>query len=502
VLIKKPSTKINIIANFAGKAWAGIINFAFVPLYIKFLGIEAYGLIGIFISLIALLSILDMGLSATLNRALSRIAFSPDADQEARNLTRTFEVIYWVIGIVIGVFVLVLSPVIATRWVRAEGIPLLTVQHALMMMGFVVAIQWPSSLYSGALAGLQRQVLMNGIRSTIGTLQAVGAILVLWLISPTIYAYFIWQLVMSVVQTIVLYYAVWSALPRTGSPPAFDRLLLNKHFQFAAGMTGISVVVTVLTQMDKIILSKMLPLHMFGYYVIAANIGSMINVLVQPVSTAVFPKLAQLSGTADEAGLSKLYHKSCQMTSVIVIPAAMTFLFYSEEILTVWLRNAETVQQVNLIAKIMVLGSCLNALMTLPYNLQLAYGWTKLALVQNLVSILVLAPLLIFMVQYAAAVGAAIVWVILNIGYLLILMPIMHTKLIKHELRSWTIRDVGLPAIAAVATIAVSRFLMPSIITGYLIIPWLAASAIVTVSLTALAASEIRRGLKELYNSW
>lgn len=33
------STRSNIIANFAGKAWTGIINIPFVPFYIKFLGI-------------------------------------------------------------------------------------------------------------------------------------------------------------------------------------------------------------------------------------------------------------------------------------------------------------------------------------------------------------------------------------------------------------------------------------------------------------------------------
>ena len=40
--------KRNIIANFAGQGWAALMALAFVPLYIKFLGIEAYGLIGFF----------------------------------------------------------------------------------------------------------------------------------------------------------------------------------------------------------------------------------------------------------------------------------------------------------------------------------------------------------------------------------------------------------------------------------------------------------------------
>ena len=61
--------KQNIIANFGGKAWQALMSLAFVPLYIKFMGIESYGLVGIFTSLLALFGLLDMGLSTTLNRS-------------------------------------------------------------------------------------------------------------------------------------------------------------------------------------------------------------------------------------------------------------------------------------------------------------------------------------------------------------------------------------------------------------------------------------------------
>ncbi|MEN8215666.1 MAG: hypothetical protein ABFS56_04685 [Pseudomonadota bacterium] len=60
--------KLNIIANFAGKAWTVLMSLAFVPLYIKFIGVEAYGLIGFFVTLQAVFGLLDLGLSTTLFR--------------------------------------------------------------------------------------------------------------------------------------------------------------------------------------------------------------------------------------------------------------------------------------------------------------------------------------------------------------------------------------------------------------------------------------------------
>ena len=64
--------KLNIIANYSGKAWMTLMSLAFIPLYIKFLGIEAYALIGFFATLTSIFGVLDLGLSATLNREFGR----------------------------------------------------------------------------------------------------------------------------------------------------------------------------------------------------------------------------------------------------------------------------------------------------------------------------------------------------------------------------------------------------------------------------------------------
>ena len=228
------------------------MSLIFIPLYIKFMGIEAYGLIGIFVSLLALLAILDMGLSSTLSRELARLSTSEDTAQESRDLVRTMEFVYWGVGILVGLGFVALAPLIAHYWVKTQGIPTQTVQKAVLIMGLVVAFQWPGSLYDGGLTGLQRQVLLNGVRAGVATIQHAGAVLVLWLISPSILAYFTWQIIISIIQTFLLAYLVWQSLPATQKQSLFQKRLLKKNWRFAAGMTGISVITTILTQTDKL----------------------------------------------------------------------------------------------------------------------------------------------------------------------------------------------------------------------------------------------------------
>ena len=67
--------KRNLIANYLGQGWAALMGLAFIPLYIKYLGIEAYGLIGLFALLQAWLSLLDMGMTPTLGREMARFTF-------------------------------------------------------------------------------------------------------------------------------------------------------------------------------------------------------------------------------------------------------------------------------------------------------------------------------------------------------------------------------------------------------------------------------------------
>ena len=108
------SVRHNIIANFTGNVWRGVFNLAFIPVYIKLMGVEVYCLLGVFMSLSALFVLLDMGLSTTLSRELSRLSVIENSAQESRNLVRTFEAVYWLIGIVIGASVIILAPLIIT----------------------------------------------------------------------------------------------------------------------------------------------------------------------------------------------------------------------------------------------------------------------------------------------------------------------------------------------------------------------------------------------------
>jgi len=454
--------KNNILANFGGSLWTGLMNLVFIPLYIHFLGIEAYGLIGIFATLLALFALFDMGLSSSLNRELARLAIQEDKAQEMSDLVRTLEIPYWLAGLLIGVIVIMLSPFIAYHWVNAENLSPQTVQTAIMLMGLVVAFQWSICFYSCGLMGLERQVLLNGINVMMYTFRGLGAVLILWLVSPTVEAFFSWQIFVSFVHVSAIAIFLWRSLPHAPVPPRFRRSLLLNIWRFAASMTGINALRTVLTQLDKVILSRMLSLELFGYYALASVVAMNLYRFISPVFLATWPRLTNLVELGATTELTSLYHKSAQLVSVFVLPAALVVAFFSEEILLLWTQNPVTAGHAHVLVSILVIGTAFNGLMNIPFALQLAFGWTRLAFLADVVSVLLLVPLIIMLTKWYGALGAASAWVILNVGYIFSSIPIMHRRLLPTEKWRWYYEDVGRPLLAALVVAVIGRLVIKS----------------------------------------
>ncbi len=469
------------------------MSFVFIPLYIKFLGIEAYGLIGFYTMMQGMLLVLDLGLSQTMNRELARYSVVPDKASEARDLSRTLEVGYWTMGIVIGVAIVALAPLIAGNWIKSGSLPVSTVQRTVRIMGMVAAIQWPASFYIGGLMGLQRQMQINIVRICMSSLGSGGAVVIMWLVYPTITAFFTWQILVAVLNVTVMGTLFWRSLPTAGRPARFDLGMMRSKWRFAAGMTGISLSAIILTQLDKLILSKMLSLEMFGYYVLASAVCNVIpNMLVGPVFNALFPRFSSLVALNDDAALKTAYHQSSQLVAVIVLSVAIVLSMFAPDILLLWTRNQETTRMAAPIVRILVIGMALNGIMSMPYALQLAHGWTSLGFRIALLLIVALVPAIIFMTLNYGAVGAASAGVLLNAMYIAIGAPLTHRRLLKGELSRWAVKDIGAPVLAALLAASLGRLLTTSPMTPFHTLATVGTVFFITATVASMSATHIR----------
>jgi O-antigen/teichoic acid export membrane protein len=251
----------------------------------------------------------------------------------------------------------------------------------------------------------------------------------------------------------------------------------------------------ILTQLDKIILSKVLTLEMFGYYSLAWMVASGLYYLVGPIFTAIFPRFSQLVKLNEDEALRQLYHRSCQLLSVVVIPLTLVIALFSTEILLLWTGDASIADNTHRVLSLLIIGTAMNGLMNLPYAMQLAYGWTKLGLYLNLGAVIALVPLVFFMAMLFGAVGAAIVWIILNSAYIIIGIQIMHRKLLQDEKWRWYGVDVGLPLTAALVVVVAGRWLIVNLPTQWPMLCGILGITAVALILSAMSAPYVRTWL-------
>jgi O-antigen/teichoic acid export membrane protein len=486
------SLKKNVIANYLGNGWTSLMNLVFVPYYIQYLGMEAYGLIGFYATLQACMMLLDLGMTPTLSREMARFKGGAHTAESIRDLLRSLEVIFFSIALTYCLAIWVAADWVAHNWLQASKLPVDTVAEAFLLMGVVTAFRFIEGLFKGAIMGLQKQVVFNIVNAAMATLRGLGAVFILASFSPTISAYFFWQAAISVVTLILFIGIVYSFLPQTNSRTKFSFDEVRKVWKFAAGVMVTTLLAIVLTQIDKILLSKILTLEKFGNYSLVATVTNILVVLVGPITQAHYPKLAELKSLNDTIRLKSVFHFGAQLATAITGSAAILLFFFGKTILTIWTGNEELAFEVEKLLKLMSLGTFLNCLMHMPYALQLAYGWSSFAAKVNMFAVIFLVPAIFYATPVYGALGAAWVWLILNAGYVFISSHFMFKKILSAEKKKWFINDLFLPILGLFLTIFIFWFIMPEVSSKFINLAYILLTGAVAFAISVCFSPELR----------
>jgi len=436
----------NLLAGLANSGWSALVGFAVVPFYIKYLGMEAYGLIGFFMTAQVLFQLLDMGMAPTMNREVARCSASGQL-RDAGKLLHTLAVIYWFVAACIAALTVVLASTVANHWLQASTLPPETVVNSLMLMGLVIASRWPVGLYQSVLMGAQRQTISSGINMIMLTLSNFGAVLVLAYISPTLEAFFFWQAINGVAYALVIRYKAWLLL-QDKSKKTFNVIELKRIWKFSAGVSAIALTGVLFSQLDKLILSKTLKLEDFGVYILASTVVGSIYVVVTPMFNVMYPRFSALVEMDRTEDLVYIYRLAIGLAASAVFPLAMLFSFFGSELILLWTGSKEAANQAGSIVIFMSFGTALHGVMYFPYALQLSHGRTGLILKNNLILLVALIPLVIFASLMYGALGASIAWCVLHILSAVIVNFQIQRTFIPNALKLFLF-DITIPLIFA-----------------------------------------------------
>ncbi len=486
-----------MLANLVGRAWNAILLFLCIPFYIQILGMEGYGLIGFFFSLQGVIKLLDLGLSTVVNKEIASFSLKEEHFQDLRDLVRTLEIIYWGIGLILTLAILFSSSWIGGSWIQSEYLSPHEVTNAVFLMALAIVFQWPVVFYSGCFSGMQKQVTLNFWNSAIAIFRFGLVIPVLYIVDPTIENFFLWQILVGLVSTVPMAMHAWKSLPGGYRIATFQSKILRKIWRFTVGLSIASILAVILMQSDKILLSKLLMLEQFGYYTLATTVAGLIYYLVYPIGMAVFPKLSQLVSEGELEEVRRMYHLANQVMSAAIIPLSLAMSIGAKEMIFIWTGNESIASNVGPVLSIYCLGTLIHGLLHIPFFLQFASSWTKLALYANLIAVVLFIPLLFWLTNYLGMQGGAYAWLITNLIYSIFVMFAMHKRLLKKDLLRWLFSDLGVSFVISIVVFSAWYVVIPSPSGRVSSFLWYSLLILSSQTLCIMATSEGRSWLQK-----
>ncbi len=467
----------NVAWNVIGGAWAGVLVVLATPFYVSRLGLEGYGLVGLWLVMQVMIGLLDVGMGATVVRAFAGSRPDDEGHEFKRDLLRTLEVFYWGVAVVLSVALVLASEWISEHWLKAHALPSATVSHALQLIAIALGFQFPASLYASGLAGLQEQGKMNGLQIFGNTLRYGGGVVVL-LWRPDIVWFFATQVVVAAIQTLVTRRVLrWMIIAIAAPKPVFRIELVRQLWRFAAGMAFTALAAVVMANADRIALSRLLPTAELGKYSIAFAATGLIQLGIQPFYRAFFPRYAQLVSAGNARLLRAVYFRSCRLMAFAIIPLGIIGWTFAPQLLTSWLGRYD--ETVTVVFRWLLIGITCSGLMWLPAAFQQAQGWTRLHASMIAGALVLGAPIMVWAIRTLGTVGATTVWVLHGISGLTLELWLMHRRLLVGEMVAWYRVVILAPLVLTLPVVGLSWWAMPKDLGRWTSLMWVGTTCCV-----------------------
>jgi O-antigen/teichoic acid export membrane protein len=438
-----------ILISLVGQGVIAALTVALTPLYARLLGLEAFGLLGVYSVVQSCSVVLEFGLAATLGRETARFSVPGGTTRSVRRLLDHAEIVVALMAAALSIAMIVGAGFIVDSWLDLEDLDALSARRAISCMGVIAGLKLLEMLYQSCLIGLQRQILAVGISTSFALLRGAGAVCVLALFAPTVDAYFHWQIAVSVPQLLVLKVVVGRLIPRVPNSVSAQSLWSPAVRSFAMGITGMTLVSVVVAQVDRVILASLLPISMLGMFGLMLTLASGLALLAAPIGQVFQPRLTRCFDAKQEGSFAKEFHRGAQFIGLMTYSPAALLIMLPNQTLWAWTGRTDFPDEAIWTLRLLSIGFLMNCMLWMPHQAQIAAGWTKLMLRMSAFCAMIAIPSSILFIKEFGLPGAAIGFLLSNSLSLVIAVPVVCKRLFSGQWSRWILGDCVLPLAGA-----------------------------------------------------
>lgn len=407
--LTSPSTLArNTVRNFIGQAAPILAAFFAIPLLIKGLGTERFGVLTLSWVVVGYGSLFDLGLGRALTQLVAK-KLGMGQDQEASPLVWTSLFLMLILGLVGALVLILLSPVLVYTALRIPE----ALQLESLRTFYLVAVSIPVVISTASLRGIlevqQRFDLINRVRIPIGLFTYLGPLLVLPFSSsliPVVGVLLVSRLLAWLAHLLLCFHV----MPTLRHDISLQLAAAGPLLRFGGWMTVTNVVGPLLTSLDRFLIGGLISAAAVAYYTTPYEAVTKVWIVPGAAAGVLFPAFAT-SFVHDQERTALLFARGVKYVFLSLFPVTLVVITLAHEGLSLWL-GVEFAQHSTRVLQWLALGVFLNSLGFIPFALVQGVGRPELTATLHLVELPVYLAVVWWLTKTYGIEGAAIAWVV------------------------------------------------------------------------------------------
>lgn len=349
----------NTSYNFVGALIPLAISIVTIPIYLKLVGIERYGVLSISWIFLGYFGLFDLGLGRATTQRIAVLKSAPA--QQSSDTFWTALCLNIAIG-VIGACALWAATAAFFGYgfkldaqLRAEAV------ESLPLLALSVPVATITGVLTGALQGRERFASVNLVSTLSTAAFQILPLLLVMMVGPRL----IWVLSAAVMTRIIAALILWYRCRNeflADTKPVFNRAEVKSLLKFGGWVTVTSMCAPLLVMVDRVFIGGLIGAQAVATYSIAIQLAQRMTMLAQALTGATYPRLAGL----DRAAADSLSIRSTETLVVILTPSAIIAIFLCGPFLRLWLGSNFDPLSVP-ISQLMIMGFWINSLAFVPF---------------------------------------------------------------------------------------------------------------------------------------
>lgn len=449
-MIKTKSISGGVIWSLAGQGLPICVALICIPILIKHLGVERFGLLAFIWMIVGYSSLLDLGIGRALTQGVAERLGRGDHESISAFI-QTGIILLLIFGIIVG-----FGLSISSGWIVKWGLKLpihlgQEARDAITILSLAVPIIVLGTAFRGILEAHQCFGSINIIKGLTGALLYLSSLGVLFWTRE------VWVIVVALVLVRLIETLAYMTMCLRLEPTMFSVVSLHTKyvksiFGFGLWSTLNNLVGTLMTlaYIDRIFISAILGTGALAFYSTPFDMVLRILIIPTALMTVIFPVFSSF-GTKSSDQAQKLAEKATNIILYITAPVFMILVILAKPILLLWL-GPEFAMRSALNLQLFSIGTFAISLGYVPFALIQAMGRPDLTAKRHLLEIPFYLGISYAAIRSFGLNGSACVWLVWSFVDLWLTYQILDSICPQHGQGSRAVKlwPVGLSFVVSV----------------------------------------------------